>query len=110
MKDMAVSIQKNNKLPEIQRRTLRGIGVRAPVDSVVTVSAMKDTAISLPYGKQRPAPILAGYGAGPTQNLVNMWETKSLEQVCVPALPLTISVASLSFPASLLPSWQGLAM
>lgn len=43
----------NNKLPEIQRHTLRGITIRAPVDSVVTASAMKDAAISLHYGKQR---------------------------------------------------------
>lgn len=46
------------------------------------------------------APISASYRAGPTQSVVNMWETKLLEQVCVPALPLTISVASLSFLAS----------
>lgn len=107
MKDMAVSIQKNNKLPEIQRRTLRGIGVRAPVDSVVTASAMKDTAISLPYGKQRPAPILAGYGAGPTQNLVDMVGNQAfgagLRSCPAPHRLCGLSLLS-CLPPSLLPS------
>lgn len=109
MKGKTVSIQKTTDYQKNQRHTPRGCVIRATVDSVVTASAVNDTVI-IPHSRKQGwlpfQPATGGRGDGGTGRDSNPGvhvETKHLQQDCVPAQPLPISAASLSFPASFPP-------